>query len=258
MLFRSGFIGEHYERTDEYDLALESYQEALSLVEQEGDEQQQAWCLWDIGNIHWLKWDYEQAKQKYEEALDICGDDEAFQSIKSRCLDSLGHVYQLTGDLTSALDLFTKAMEILDVIGDVNGRILCLWSIGLVHLKQGQYDKATTDFNQCIDLSTQHHLLHRKADALLSLGRVAYEQKAHEKASSLFDQSWDSMVVCNHNVDKAVCRWYQAKFAEQIGDKQGAIELYREAKKWYDKFGQRDAVVACNQEIERLCAVATE
>ena len=167
-------------------------------------------------------------------------------------------MYRMTGNLTSALDSFTKAMEIYDVIGDVDSRILCLWSIGEVYLEQEQYDKATFHFSQCIDLSIQHHLLDRKADALLSLGCVAYEQRDHTKASSLLDQAWDLMVVCHYNLNKKSCRWWQAKCAEQMGDKRRAIELYREAKMWYDKFDQQDWVVKCEQEIERLCAVAAE
>ena len=103
-------------------------------------------------------------------------------------------------------------------------------------------------------MSTQHHLLARQADALLSLGRVAYYQRAFEKSSSLLAEAWHLMDVCNYNLKRAPCRWWQAECAEMMGDRHKAIEFYMESKAWYEKFDQQDGAVACDKEIERLRA----
>jgi tetratricopeptide (TPR) repeat protein len=176
-------------RTAEYGSATESFERALDLFREAGDQLGEATALYNLGVIqHRGLSRYGDALQYLHLALALfreVGDPTAEASV----LNNLGIIERRLGHLELAADYQQQAVALSRKIGDDCTEAYALNSLGLVEELLGRYDCAMDH------LTTALHLFHEAGDrcgvasALDNIGTVHTRLGRHDNAQECFTQA---------------------------------------------------------------------
>jgi len=198
-------LGMTYFSTGRYDQALTHYNQALDHWRETGNVAQQANVLNNLGVLHHLRGDYEQADLLLEEAL-ACADQSGYARVKVAALASISDLYADLDAKDAALAACRQAHEIAQRIDD---RFLLLY----LSLAEATLARSKGELGQARDLldSARNLVLQSTSDfeqglyeleagqLTLAEGKVP-EAIAHlEKAARRFDGSEQKVArVCAH------------------------------------------------------------
>ena len=134
-------IGICYSSLHRLDLALSSYEYALTIMEESGNKKKLAYLYNNIGTIYGEKEELNKAKEYFHKALDIRQDLEDKPGIAST-LGNLGILHEIHGENESALKCFIRGLELYEEIGNIRGIAhTCGW-IGGINTTLGHLDEA--------------------------------------------------------------------------------------------------------------------
>ena len=134
-------IGVCYNSLHRFDLALSSYEYALSIMEESGNRKKLAYLYNNIGTIYGEKKKLDKAQEYFHKALDIREDLGDKPGIAST-LGNLGILHEIHGENESALKCFTRGLELYEEIGNSRGIAhTCGW-IGGINTTLGHLDEA--------------------------------------------------------------------------------------------------------------------
>lgn len=158
--FVYNYIAAAYYEKNEWDLALENYQHAY-MIRQEQDPLKYDHIiasLHNIGNIYCEKEQFDQAFDYYSRALTIAKDNYSIDSLSRAGLyESLGNLCRKKRDLKTALDWLTRAYHMYDrLLPSPHPHIArCLGNIGLVHEIKRDLDLALKYFFEEFEMEEQ-------------------------------------------------------------------------------------------------------
>jgi tetratricopeptide (TPR) repeat protein len=144
-------LGNIHDELNEWDAALEHYQQAREIRERLGDTAGVASTLIGIGNIFNNKGEWDAALEHYQQAraaLERLGDTAGVATT----LNNIGNIFNKKGEWDAALQHYQQAREIRERLGDTAGVATTLWNIGRVYEKQGRLPDAISLMEQCIEL----------------------------------------------------------------------------------------------------------
>ncbi|MEN3613145.1 BTAD domain-containing putative transcriptional regulator [Plantactinospora sp. ZYX-F-223] len=101
----------------------------------------------------------------------------------------LGYLYRLRGQYPAALSSFSRARELADRTGNVNGLVYATTGIGVVYLDCGRLIEASGYFEECLRLSRQAGYRPGEATAQRCLGHVARARHHHAEAADHFQRA---------------------------------------------------------------------
>jgi tetratricopeptide (TPR) repeat protein len=149
--FVHNYIAAVYYEKNEWDLALESYQLAYTIRQEQlsPNHAHIIASLHNIGNIYCEKEEFDQALNYYTRALTIDKDNYRIDSLsKAGIYEALGNLFRKKRDLNTALDWLNRAynmyIRLLPVPHPHIAR--CLGNIGLVHETKRDLDLALKCF----------------------------------------------------------------------------------------------------------------
>ena len=125
-------LGDVHRMMSEYEEAREKYEEARPIYAAIGDRLGEANCIQSLGDVHRMMSEYEEAREKYEEARPI------YAAIGARlgeanCIKSLGDVHYMIDEYEEAREKYEEARPIYAAIGARLGEANCIKSLGDVH-----------------------------------------------------------------------------------------------------------------------------
>lgn len=192
------------------------------------DIQLKAYCIFALGNIHYLLIRYGKAKKLYELAKklfnksnNLSGEanciraladlnlqiDEYdvsrklyinaikiykklnFQIEKASCIHALGDIYLKQNEFNFALKLYEKAKEINIKIGDRISWASCIQSIGDVFLKKEKLDHALKYYEEAKSIFEEIGARIGEANCYLSIGNIKRLIGNYEKAEELYNKA---------------------------------------------------------------------
>ena len=106
-------LGDAYKKTEDYEKALENYQQALKIQESNGSDQ--TWSYIRIARIYNALKDYDAAKHFYGKAS---GSETADSYTKGVAFYNMGQMYHERGEYSPALAALDKALEFVNQDGD--------------------------------------------------------------------------------------------------------------------------------------------
>ena len=130
--------------------------------------------LGNIGTIHQLQGDYEQALETYRDAL------EDMIELKNRAgiavmRGNMGVTYDALGNYEEALAQYEKALAEKEALGDQVGTAMTLGNIGEVHQHRGELETARKFLKRSARLARSKSAVPEEVAALAMLARLEYE-----------------------------------------------------------------------------------
>ncbi|MBD3227641.1 MAG: tetratricopeptide repeat protein, partial [Candidatus Lokiarchaeota archaeon] len=180
-------LGLSFMEIDDYDAADFHYKEALRLKTKMGDYADQA-ILNNIGRIHDIKGEYDEALKYYKTALKKVNKG-AEKKIYSTLLNNIGAIYLRKEEYQKAIKYLEQSLELEHELGDLGEEAVRFKNIGAVYLELGDYDKANSLFNKCLKIG---RILNNKsvmASAYYSFGSYYKSKKNIDKALEYYEKA---------------------------------------------------------------------
>jgi len=221
----------------EYDTALQDYQSALDLLQQQPDAPIDGLVrLHDhIARVYEKRAAFETAFEWIEKALALAGDAQISDIV--RCVLLGGMLHQRQGRYAQALEWGNRALLLAEQIGNIRDQAHALRLLGGTYRNMGDNYQALNLLNRCLPLYEQAQYLAGISDAHNDLANVCFElgrltearmhyETGAEIKQAIGDVYGQAMIANNlgntlklqDNVDEAI-RQYQRSLAifEQLG-----------------------------------------
>jgi tetratricopeptide (TPR) repeat protein len=105
-----------------------------------------------LGAVHNMLGQYDQAQQRWENALQVCQERGDRQQVMN-LLNNLGVIAEARGDYGAAFTRYEEALRIAHAIGDRDGELTFLSNVGAARVGRGDFRAAETDLREVIRMA---------------------------------------------------------------------------------------------------------
>ena len=145
----TGNIGVMFWKQEEFDLAMEYFEQAYEMAYEAGDLPRAANPLNNIGIIHYQREDYDQALVYFKRALEIRREEGDQQGI-AQSLSNVGLIYKVQGDLETAIEYYLQALELDEKYSKPEDHARTIGNMGTLYNAYGDYKRAAEYLNQSL------------------------------------------------------------------------------------------------------------
>ena len=143
--------GNAHRNLEEFDQALDAFQQALQMATQSGERRTTALTNTDLGFTYWLLGEYQRALPYWQETL------ETARALKDRrteagTLNFISHYYRETSDFPQAIESAERALEIARSLNDRRVEADTLSSLGRSYAAVGRQENAMSAFQQALKI----------------------------------------------------------------------------------------------------------
>ncbi len=211
-------IGACYSGLNRLDLALSSYEYALSILEESGNRKKLAYIYNNIGSVYGRKEELDKAREYFQKALEIREDLGDKNGIAST-LANLGSLQEDLGDNESALGFFIRSLELFEEIGNRRLVAYTCGNIGGVYTRLGRLDKAEEVLTRGLSITRKLKL---KDWEILCLGNI----------TDLFEAKGDLQKALQYSMELKTCveEHLNEKSMEKIAGLQVQFETEKKEK----------------------------
>src|SRR5918997_4473319 len=143
--------------------------------------------------IHFVRGDWERAREEANRALAVAGDADA--ALRARVEQNLGTMANAEGDLDAALAHYERSLEALRAAGDRRGLAIAYHNMGMNKADREQWPEADAFFRASLEIAESIGDVSLRALTLLNrtevhIARQEYDAGRHsaEEALRIFDQ----------------------------------------------------------------------
>lgn len=256
-------LGSVYQEMGRYGDSLKMYGQALEIFRTDGDREEVASTLHNMGNVCWFQALLEEAVEHYVAALDILyvivGKEHARVA---RSLGNVGVIYRELGRYDESLKALESALKIHRVErgNDSEPVASSLLNIGTVFFEQGRYEEARVKYEESRGIYRRVHgqkhpsvawMLYNIAETYNKQNQLDQAISLHEKALKIRQQTLgeDNFEVGESVKVIAKILYYQGKDAESLARFEEAAGIYERS------LGADNVEVARMQLSQALCKV---
>ncbi len=164
-----------YKNLGNYPQSIDTYEQALTLLEPLPDNESQLLRLWlNLGNVYESLGEYTSAIDAYRKSLTIAHSSNS-QVNEATILNNLGAVYAQLGSTEEAIDYYNRSLRFTQQLGDAVGSGYILNNLGNIYHQQN-LAQATDYYEQSLALAQELANPGLEAISLGSLG-MAYEDR---------------------------------------------------------------------------------
>lgn len=153
------------------ELALDNYQQALSIFEQSKDEKSIAFALMGVGSVYGQQGRFKQALDYYRKSLKFMrtlNDDTALSDL----LNNVGSISFWLNDFYGAIDYYQQSIEYAKASGDVSQLSLQYANIGEAYTELKQFEPALENFGIGLKYAEASTSPYSKISIHLPLGKL--------------------------------------------------------------------------------------
>jgi len=255
--------------TGEYDVALNSAQQALSQFERIEDKRGLGMCCNNIGIIHSSQGNYPEAMKNHLRALQINESINDMEGIASS-LNSVGSINLNQGDYPGAMKNHLRALQISESINDMKGIASSVGGIGNINIHQGDCPGAMKNHLRALQIMEAIDDNPGIASSHTNIGHIHWLQEHYVEALKHHLRALQIMLAIDDkrgiagsynsiglihlsqlNYSEALKNFLSTlQIMEEIGDKQGIAVLYNNIGGVYD--GQKDYTEAIKNKLLAL------
>lgn len=191
-------------------------------------------CLHALGKISCEKGNYISSLNYFDKALEILIESQPNNCHIAYIHNSIGEVYQNTGDVERALESYKEALKLFRKTfpGDHRSIAWCYNNLGIIYEKQKNYFQAREYFLKALSIKTKvlpvkHSCL---ANTCNNLGNVHYHPHQYDQALEKYQLTYEIFKDCITPRHPSM-----AKIFKNIGIIYGVKKNFMEAKKTYEK-----------------------
>ena len=218
-----------YQRQRDWEAARGDIERGLELAEALGDDRTTANVLFQAslvaertGQLIVARCYAEQAKDLYERCHDRQG--------VARLLNNLGGITFLLGETEPAKAYLREALKLAQEVGSEPDTAQAISSLAQVYLRTGEFAQAEEQARLAIELlAGRIDFLDEAGNAQLVLGRALTEQERFAEAVDWLQTAEETFEQLGSVSHRAAVWMAQGKLANQRGEGEAGIELYRRA-----------------------------
>jgi tetratricopeptide (TPR) repeat protein len=183
--------------------------------------------LWFLVDVAQLQGDLKGAKAYARESL--TGWTEAGSVyMQGRLSTWLGEIRATCGDYAGAERMIERGRALVRQVGNYAAVIRATRMLGNLARRQGEFDRATSRYQEALELARQHSYDEHAARARLGLALIAAERGEHEQAEALSAEAQPDLPEWN-DAAQALALSTRGRMALLRGDGARAVALYRHA-----------------------------
>jgi tetratricopeptide (TPR) repeat protein len=216
-------LGDAYAQLQQFQLAVDHFEQALTLFGTLEDRRRKAWTHVGLGNAYWEQGAFAQAVEQFQPALELFATSDVRGQAWAR--EGLAVAYRLQGRFDDCIDELEKALTLFVEVEDRRGQAYCLVNHGTVRRDRGQLPEALDWFEQAQPIFEDLADRHGATYVLLNKGHLLREQHRHEEASALLEECLTAFLQLGDRVAEAWTRFnrgmvYQAQEALEQADEE--------------------------------------
>ncbi len=173
---------------DQNEDALNAFETAYSLSEEENYAEGMASALLWIGRVHLYLNDTDRAENYYRQALEIA-EDNKLQDQEARALYYMGNLYKQTTRYDDALEYFEKARQLAAEINNLEILPDILSAEGLIMYLHGDFSQAIIKYEEAASYYNQAGNRYEAAIMYLRLGNAHYNRADYDIALNYLQQA---------------------------------------------------------------------
>ncbi len=189
----------------EYDSALTIYKRALDLAKEMEDNRSLAVASYNIAMLNTEIGNYADALKFYLQSLEYYKKLNDLSGI-AETQNGIGTVYWNLKNYEKALSFFKKSLSQKEKLNDSSGVVIALNNIGLVYRDLGQFDKALRNHERALKIKLKLGNLYAIETSYINIAELLLEQKKVKKALTYLNNAM--------------------KLANEIDDKSGLVSAY--------------------------------
>lgn len=215
-------------RNEQYDKAIQLWQQALTAYQTSGNRQGEGNTLGKLGIAYRKLEQYSKAIDYYQQALAIYQETDN-ASGQRRILGNVGNAYALIGQYAQALDYQTQSLELALTLQDRVAERRSLSNLGAIYADQNQYEVAIDYYQQSLSIARELGDSGAEAILLCNLGS-AYNswKKEHNLAIDYYQKCLELAQLVDD-------RWLVAEALSSIGFAYEGLESFEIAMDYYDR-----------------------
>jgi len=214
-------------RTQQFDLAIASWQQALNLYQQQKNSKGEINVLETLAEASKMLGKYEQAIAYLQQLLALAQTLSDRQT-EANALGNLGNNYRVLGNYAKALEVQNQGLIIRRQLNDQRGEGQVLASLGNIHYDLGNYTTAVNFYQRSLKIAKAVGNVNGVVFLLNSLGAIAGTQEEYPQAIKYYQQSLD-------NARKIGFREAEGNALNNIGSNYHVQRKYKEAIAYYEK-----------------------
>jgi tetratricopeptide (TPR) repeat protein len=181
-------MGDLHTMQADYEQARASYDRALKLYEDINERLGLANTLYAMGDLHRIQADYEQARASYDRALKLYEDINDRRGL-ANTLKAMGDLLYVQADYEQARASYDRALKLYEDINDRLGLANTLQAMGDLHRIQADYEQARASYDCALKL--YEDINHRRglAYTLRAMGELHRMQADYGTAVERYQQA---------------------------------------------------------------------
>ena len=220
--------GDEQYNTSQFQAAFQSWQAALEIYREIGNQAGMAKSLNNLGIVYSDLGQYETAIDYFKDSL-VIQEEIDNQGGMAKSLNNLGIVYNNLGQYKTAIEYHQKSLNIKQEIGDKEGIADSLNNLGAVYLNLGQYEQAIEYFKDSLVIQEEIDNQGGMANSLLNLGIIYDDLGQYEQAIEYFKDSLAIVQDIGNPVDIASSLNNLGIVYKNLGQYEQAIDYYQQS-----------------------------
>ncbi|NEP11680.1 MAG: CHAT domain-containing protein [Symploca sp. SIO2C1] len=222
-------LGLAHQALGDYNQAIAYYQQHLTLARIIKNREYEANALGNLGNSYRVLGKYSQSLDYHQQSLAIRVELQDRKG-EGQVLANIGNVQAILGNDQQAIELHLKSLAIAKSVGNLRGSAISLNSLGVLFANQENYQQATQYYQQYLATVRSINNPASEGKALNNLGSIYHMQGKLETAFSYYQESLAlAQTINNPRLEAAALGGLGLVYANQ-GNYSQAIE-YQE-KSW--------------------------
>lgn len=234
-------IGEVYRHLGQYNQALNFYQKALLIRQEIRDRQGEGRTLNSIGLLYQSQSQYPQALEFYQQALSI------IQALNDKAaegtiLNNIGGIYRQTGKHLQAIETYKQALEIHRALNDFLGEGVVLSNLGVTYFRLGEYSQSLALYQKALEIFTAHQAKSKIATVLNNIGEVYADIGQLTLALDVYKQALALYISTGNFSGQAASFQNIGRVYYALGDFSKALEFYQKSLRIREKIGDLEGI----------------
>ncbi|MEP7134536.1 MAG: tetratricopeptide repeat protein, partial [Chloroflexota bacterium] len=232
---------------------------SMDAMEKATDTLQGAERLWHIRTLAWLKNAWGETRAAFDllsaaisQTLPDAQTDPESAEVESSLRFELAGIYEMRGDLDRALSLYEESLQLIEQLGDKQGKAASLHAIAKVFLTRGDLDRALSLYEESLTLHEQFGDKQGKATSLSQMAEVFLTRGDLDHALSLYEESLALKEQLGDKKGKSTSLYQMAEVFLGRGDLDRALSLYEESLALDEQLGDKKGKAASLHAIAQV------
>jgi predicted ATPase/class 3 adenylate cyclase len=237
-------IGTTYERQGDFEKAQLHLTEANKALGKTAflSPGSKAEILNDLGWIHFLRGNFEDAQKAFENGLRLVEGTKEY-SVVASIQNRLGAVAYQKRDYEDAADHVRKSLALRRTIGDLSGVARLFNNLGLLSLMRGQLREAEENFFQSIDLLQKIGDAEGIALTNINIGLVKFDRGQFDSAVTYLEKAQAVADQIGHRFYLALARLYLGRLMTELNHYPSAARLLNSSLRLFEELGSQDNLI---------------